>query len=348
MKSLGSIVAVGMRTPMGLGAIETSFLLRTGVPSLAAAPLADADGEHVTMAFDRTLDPYLTGEQRAARLGAAALAEIVSKIGPTAARSLRTRVALAFPEARPGIAASATGVTLASAFRDALRETFGTPEVDVANRGAAGLAYVLPQALAALAKGEVDAVLAGGVDSDYDPMIIASLTAQGRLFTKENTDAIVPGEAGAFVLITRDDTAQKLGCRPLARLHAVATDSGGVERGDSGRAFDATAIAHIIQESTKELPTELRVGWAVTDTTFEHSRVRELYAALTRTHKRFGPPLVIDSPAQRLGHLGAAALGLELGFMTVALQRGFAPCPLGLALSASDAGERSAILIGSA
>ena len=336
-----------MRTPMGLGAVDTSFLLRTGIPTLSAAPLADPEGEPVTMAFDRTLDPYLTGEERAARLGALALAEIVNRIGASAARTLRTRVALAFPEALPGVPKGDFGIVLASSFRDALRETFGAPEVEVESRGGAGLAYVLPAALAALAKGEVDAVLAGGVHSDYDPLRIASLAAQGRLFSPANTDAVVPGEAAAFVLVTRDDTALRLGCRPLSRIHAIASETRDVSIDDSGRSFESTAIANVVREATAELPPEIRIGWAVTDTGFEHARIRELYAALTRTHKRFGPPLVIDSPAQRLGHLGAAAMGLELGFMSLALQRGFAPCPFGLALAASDGGERGAMLIGS-
>ena len=97
----------------------------------------------------------------------------------------------------------------------------------------------------------------------------------------------------------------------------------------------------------KELTYELQIGWAVTDLGLEHARVRELYSAITRTHKRFGPPLCVDAPAQRAGHLGAAALPLALGFMAMGFRHGFAPAPIGLALAASDQGERAAILVGS-
>lgn len=345
MKNLGSIVAVGMRSALGLGAVETSFLLRTGVPVFAAAPLADPEGEPVTMAFDRTLDPYLVGEERAARLGALALGEIVGRIGSAAARALRAHVVLSFPEPLAG--KRDAGVLLAHAMRDVLRETFGSPEVELVSRGAAGLAYALPSALAALARGEIDAIVAGGVHSDYDPAIIASLAAERRLFSPAAPDALVPGEGAAFVLVTRDDLAPRLGLKPLARIFAVASETNGAPADAAGRGFESTAIASVIREATGDLPDEIQVGWAVTDTTFEHARVRELYSALTRTHRRFGPPLVVDSPAQRLGHLGAAAFGLELSFMAVSLARGFAPCPFGLALAASDGGERGAVLVGS-
>jgi 3-oxoacyl-[acyl-carrier-protein] synthase-1 len=296
------------------------------------------------MAFDRTLAPTLVGVERAAALAAHALDEIAAAVGPPL-RSLRVRVALSLPE--PLAARGDRGVSLARAMRDVLRESVGSTDTLVSARGAAGLAYVLPDALAALARAEVDAVVAGGVHTDYDPLVVAALAAEGRLYTHANPDSVLPGEGAAFVLFVRDDLLARLGLRPLARVLSVAAETSPFSLSTEGRAFESTALTSVLREATAPLPDEIRIGWAVTDTGFEHARVRELYSAVTRAHARFGPPLVIDSPSQRLGHLGAAALGFELGFMALAMDRGFAPAPFGLALAASDGGERGAILLAS-
>jgi 3-oxoacyl-[acyl-carrier-protein] synthase I len=346
MKSLGTIVGVGMRTGVGLDALSTSLLLRTGVPAIGPSPLAAPDGEPVTMAFDPTLDPFVVGEERAARLGGAALADLASGIGQTV-RSLNVRVALAFPEPRVDQQRSQAGQLLATSFRSIMRETFGAPPVDLSTQGSAGLASVLPDALLELRAGRIDAVLAGGLHSDYDPDVIRVLAATGRLFSAERTDAVLPGEAAAFVLITRDDTARSLGLPAMARIHAVATETSDVTVDEDGRSFDAAALSSVIRQATDDLPDEIVVGWSVTDVGLEHARIRELYSALTRTHKRFGPPLVVDSPAQRAGHLGAASLALGMGYMAMAFRHAWAPAPFGLALGASDGGERAAVLLGS-
>jgi 3-oxoacyl-[acyl-carrier-protein] synthase-1 len=345
VKTLGTIVAAGMRTGVGLDAVSTAMLLRTGVPSLQPSPLADPDGEPVTMGFDPTLDPSLVGEERAARLGGAALFDLSRSLGQSA-RSLRVRMALAFPEPRPDQKRSEAGQVLSASFRAIMQETFGSPPVDLSMQGSAGLAAVLPDALLELRAGRVDAVVAGGLHCDYAPAVIRSLAATGRLFSPDRPDAVLPGEAAAFVLVMRDDTARSLGLPAMARIHGVATEKSSVTSTTDGRSFESTAIADAIRAATEELPDELVVGWSVTDLGLEHARVRELYSAITRTHKRLGHPFVVDSPAQRAGNLGAASLPLALGYMALGFRHGFAPAPFGLALAASDGGERAAILVG--
>jgi 3-oxoacyl-[acyl-carrier-protein] synthase-1 len=347
MKSMGSIVAVAARTSVGLDALQTAFVLRTGMPALTSSPLASPEGEAVTMAYDATQDPFAIGEERAARVAGAALRELVGAIGVGPAKAMRLRLALAFPEPRLGSSKSAESRALAMAMRSVMLETFGEPHVEVAARGAAGLAYVLPDALDALAEGAVDAVVAGGVHSDYDPESIRVLAETGRLFSQENMDAVAPGEAAAFVLITRDDVAMRLGMPPLARIHAVASETGDMSPHDDGSSFDASALSSAMLAATSVMPEELKVGWLLGDLGFEHYRTREFYAALTRTTKVFGPPLVVESPAQRIGNLGAAAMPLALVVAALGFDRGFAPSPFALAFGGSDGGERGAILVGS-
>lgn len=298
------------------------------------------------MAYDRTQDPLLVGEERAGRLAAEALRELARAAGP-AARSLRVRAALAMPEARPGQPASEVGRVLAGELRAALRETFGEVEVDVSAAGAAGLAYVLPRALAALAAREVDALIVGGAHSDYDPQQVVALDVAGRLFSPTRIDASIPGESAAFALLGRDDLGHTLGKPALCRVHAVASADGDLSAYNDTSALDPVALSAVVRDAASALPDDCQIGWAIGDHGFEVYRTRELYTALTRTHERWCPPIAIDAPAQRLGRTGAAAMPLALVVAAEMYRRGYAPTPFGLLLGGSDAGERGALLVGS-
>ncbi len=346
LRGIGSVFATSARTPFGLSAEQTALLCRTGLPAITAAPLASQDGAAVTMGFDLTLDPYLVGEERAARLCREALLEIGHVLGASA-RSLKLLVVLALPEPRPGQRRSEANLALAQLIRPALREVFGDPPVESSMQGSAGLAYLLPEALTRLAMREFDAVLVGGVQSDYDPQAVLALEVAGRLFNPENGDGVIPGEAAAFALIGRDDLGNTLKQRPLCRVLAVGSDTSDITPYGDTSAFDATSLSNVIRTCCSILPDELKVGWAIADHGVEHYRVRELYSALTRTHTLWCPPIAVDAPAQRMGQMGAAALPLSLTLACDMYRRDYAPTPCGLLLAGSDGGERGGILVGS-
>jgi len=344
VKRLGTVFAVGARTPLGLDAKQTALLLRTGLPAVTAAPLAHPKGGPVTMAFDTTIDPMIVGEERAVRLAAAALRELALSL--PSPRSIKARFVVAFTEPRPGQSRGAIGNVFSRGLATAVRETFGDVPVDVSTSGAAGPAYALPGALAALAARQVDAVIVGGVHSDFDPLQMIALDVAGRLFSTERLDAIVPGESAAFALIAREDFGATIKKPPLLTLHAIAAASGEITPYGDTSALDASALASVIRDTAGTLPEGLQVGWALADHGFEGFRVRELYSALTRTSSLFCPPIAIDAPAQRLGHTGAAAMPLGLVVASDMVARGYAPTPFGLVVGGSDSGERGAILVG--
>lgn len=344
MKTLATVLASGVRSPLGLDSRATAMLLRTGLAAIGAAPIDLGDGEPVTMAHDVTLDPYVVGDERAILLARAALAELARAFAPGAVRSLRTRVVLALPEPNPGAVRAATSPLRSRDLGLAIREVFGDCMIDVDPRGSAGLAYALPSALAVLARREVDAVLVGGVHTDYDHEALAALDAVGRLFRPESVDAVIPGECAAFVLLGRPDLAGRLGLRPLASIVGIGSATGDVTP-DSTGAFDASALAAAFRMAAVDLPAELRIGWALGDHGLEHFRNRELYAAVTRANGLFTAPFSIDSPAQRLGRTGAASLPLFVALSGEAFRHQFAPSPIGLLFAGSDRGERGAIVV---
>ena len=355
MKTLAIVATTGARTALGRSAMQTGLLLRTGMPAMAASPLADEKGEQVTMCFDPTLDPMLVGDARAAALAIPALEEALAPLGE-GIRALRMELVLCL-DGTSGPAAArgepVRGAALAARVHARARELAPGIALEICARGAAGAAFVLPQALDALVARRVDAILLGGIHSDYDPATIAALEAQGRLFSPTNLDALVPGEAAAFVLLTREDVARRIAPRAgggeprlAARIAAVGT---GMERATPDNdvtPFEAIGLTSAIRSAAAELEQRgMKSGWAITDHTFETRRMHEWQAMMTRTHALWGEPGVIDSPAQRIGHLGAAALPLAMALASEAWRRGYAPAPVAMALAGSDAGERGAVLL---
>jgi len=226
------------------------------------------------------------------------------------------------------------------------RELCPSLEVTVA-AGAGGAAFVMPEHLDALQTGQIDALIFGGVHSDYDPSVIAALEAQGRLYTPNNLDALIPGETAAFALSMRPDFARRASLEPWACLHGVGSGFEQARPDNEHSAYEAKGLTLAVRAATQELVSEnRRAGWALTDLTFAMRRIYEWQSMLMRSPDIFDTPYMIDSPAQRIGHLGAAALPLHMALAAVAYRRNYAPDPLVVAFAGSDSGERGALLMG--
>ncbi len=335
------VVGTGARGPAGLRAVDTAFLVRASAPVLRAAPLLDPDGEPVTMGFLPTLDPLSTGADRALGLGVPALDELAVGLG-AAASTLRARLCLALDdgEALPRDAA----MRLAADLTRSGQRHFASLELDLAARGAAATAYLLPAAMASLANGTSDVAILGGVHTDYDPARIAQLAAGGRLFRPDRMDALIPGEQAAFVALMRPDVARRIGLAPLADLRAVATGWERARPDNDESALAATGLTAAVRQ-VQSASIGGPIGWVLTDLTFETYRHLELSAVMTRTQKGFCEPQRFEHPAQRLGHLGAAAMPFGMLLATEGFRRGFAPHPRAMILAGSDAGERGVVVL---
>jgi 3-oxoacyl-[acyl-carrier-protein] synthase-1 len=347
MKTLAVCVASGARTPLGGTLVETAFLLRTGIAAIAAAPLADAEGEQITMCFDKALDPYLVGDERAAELAAPALAEALSQLGEEGeSLSLRLLLCVDAPWRRIERGAAARGALLAQRLHARARETAPGITLEVCARGSAGAAFALPKALEALASRQMDALVLGGVHTDYDPATISAMAEQGRLYGPKSLDAMIPGEAAAFVVLMREDTARRLHLDAAARIAGIGTAVAKARADNDESVMDARGLTAAVRAAATELAAEqLRAGWILTDHTFESARILEWQTMATRAHTLFGSPYFLESPGQRLGHLGAASLPLSIALAAEGWKRGYAPSAIAMALAGSDAGERGAVLL---
>jgi 3-oxoacyl-[acyl-carrier-protein] synthase-1 len=347
MKTLAVCAASGARTPLGGTLVETAFLLRTGIAAIAAAPLCDAEGEPITMCFDKALDPYLVGDERAAELAAPALAEALSQLGEEGeSLSLRLLLCVDAPWRAIERGETAPGALLAQRLHARAREMSPGITLEVCARGSAGAAFALPKALEALASRQMDALVLGGVHTDYDPATIAAMAGQGRLYGPKSLDAMIPGESAAFVILMREDTARRLHLDAAARIAGIGTAVTKARPDNDESVMDARGLTAAVRAAATELAAEqLRAGWILTDHTFESSRILEWQTMATRAHTLFGSPYFLESPGQRLGHLGAASLPLSIALAAEGWKRGYAPSAIAMALAGSDAGERGAVLL---
>jgi 3-oxoacyl-[acyl-carrier-protein] synthase-1 len=340
-----AVVGVGAVTPLGLHAVDTAFANRASAAGMRQAPLVDAEGEPITMCFLPTLDPLLTGAERAASLAGRALEEALQSVEPLTSMPSRARMVVAIDEfltsKTPGERPPAEH--LARLLTARARSLVPSMSVEVTPRGPAGPSHALPALRDELTSGALDFAILGGVHTDYDPARIAEIDGAGRLFRPDNLDALIPGEAAAFVVLMRADVARRLKIRERASILASATAFEKARPDNDESAFQAVGLTSALRTVLSE--PDLRVGWVLTDLTFETFRHFELQAALTRTQRWFCEPHHVESPAQRMGYLGAAATPLHLVLASEAFRRGFAPHRFSVSIVGSDSGERGVLLV---
>lgn len=323
-----TIVGWGLRTPLGLDAVQTGMLYRAGAAAMVPAALGP-EGEDVVIAALTALPTSSHGVERAQRLVAPAVAEALAGADVSSLRvllCLDEELAAADPD---GAAALARAVLEATGH--------GSAPLDVATQGSAGGCFALARGLRDFGRGEH--LLLVGVHTDHDPARIARLLAQDRLYAGDNLDAIIPGEAAAAVLL-----APPSGAGPT--LLATGTGTEAARFDNDLPTAPARGFTEALRPSVAALRArEAKAGWVMSDVTFERWRVREWQTTYLRAQRVLGPPHHVDNPAQRLGDLGAAAVPFFAALAAEAHRAGWAPSSHALALVASDGGARGTLAL---
>lgn len=347
MTPLCTVVGSGARTPLGLNAIESAFLYRTGHAGMREAAILDENEEPTTMCLVPTLDPYTSGADRAIALAEPALVEALGQLGEFA-KQLRIKVVVGVDEPLDAKApdalepATRIGVALRGAARRVAHENVA---LEIVPGGPTGPGLRIEDLAAELTAGTVDVTVLGGVHTDYDVSRVRWLEQQGRLFSSGNLDALIPGEAAAFVLLADPRVARRFALPELARILAVGSARERARPDNDESAFEATGLTFAARKVLTPLGDDgPRVGWMLSDLTFEMRGVHEWQAVATRHQKYLCEPQYADFPAHRLGHLGAAAVPLQLMLVAEAWRHGFGAHSHALLFAGNDAGERVALL----
>jgi 3-oxoacyl-[acyl-carrier-protein] synthase I len=341
------VVSVGARTPIGLSAVETGFAYRAAAVGMREAPLTEEEGgDGITMCFLPTIDPLLVGHERAVKLAIPALDEAMRAAGP-ALQQMRVKVVLSMDEhlAVPGEGGRVPATEVGAWVIQRAAMVAPQAQLETTVRGPAGLGFVLPGVLDALARGSIEAAIVGGVHTDYDPARVRALAAAGRLFKPDNLDSMIPGELAAFFVVMRPDIARMYKLTPYANIFTVATAFEKARPDNDEPAFEAIGLTAAIRKAGVPLAeAKLRAGWLLTDLTFERHRLFEHQSMVVRTQSLWWEPQQWDPPALRMGALGAAAMPLHVTLGVEGWRRGWAPHSVAFSCAGSDGGERAALL----
>ncbi|MEV4740983.1 type I polyketide synthase [Streptomyces sp. NPDC049555] len=184
-----------------------------------------------------------------------------------------------------------------------------------------------------LAQGDLDIALAGGVDLSLDPFELVGFSRLGaladgpmRIYDRRPT-GFLPGEGCGIVVLAREETAERLGLRPYARIDGWGTSSdghGGLTRPE--RTGQALALHRAWQRAghppgTVGLVEGHGTGTAVGD----RVELAVLDAALRAGDGRRARPAALGSIKANIGHTKAAAGVAGLLKAVLAVHHGMLP-----------------------
>jgi 3-oxoacyl-[acyl-carrier-protein] synthase-1 len=213
--------------------------------------------------------------------------------------------------------------------------------------GHTGIAECLADAANELSVGEIEVAIVGGADTLLEEDTLNWLTNTGRLKTPERPAGLVPGEAGAFLVLetVTAANARRANIWGILRDLRFADDSRPLFSGKPPLGVALAQVASGVAEASDW--TEGAPVWFITDQNGESYRAKEWGHALlrlVRTSKTFAQP-ALWYPARSFGDTGAVTGALAICLATSAFKRGYAPAATVGLLSSADTGRRAAALI---
>ncbi|WP_163780396.1 hypothetical protein [Myxococcus vastator] len=211
--------------------------------------------------------------------------------------------------------------------------------------GHCGLAAALQQADAMLSSRAVDRVLVLAADSYVDPESLAWLALRRRLKSPQRQVGLMPGEAGAAVLVERPVTARGRGTFSALQVEAVAL--GGLPEAGATMAQLGRSLAESLQ---RVLPAPAAPPRFQGDVYLDLNG--EAWRAQAWGHVQVLLADALDLPrcrvlhlASSLGETGTASAPVSLAAAAWGFFRGHATGEHALLSSLSDAGQPAAVLL---
>ena len=351
--SLGMISSVGYDVAASCAAIRAGITRPREVPYFA---VLDAETQAPALLVGRPVRGYAEGFNIVGlwiRLGVGCLRDMIAYGGLPDASDRAFWSATGLVAATPRINDSRfggdgeyTAEDLKEFYLTRLLEVAGLPingeHVEVTCLGHAGALTAAVRARALIETRRLERVIVLAVDSYLDPITLDWLAADERLKTVETSIGLVPGEAGATVLLEAPAAARRRRARIEALLHEPGLGneprpfvSGETSQGEGLTAATTQALSHA------GVPLPFR-GPVVSDLNGEHWRAHELGFARVRLAPTLGPEARFWFPCTALGDVGAASGAVGLCIAVRALVRGYAESSAALVLSSSDHGAVAA------
>lgn len=198
--------------------------------------------------------------------------------------------------------------------------------------GRCGFVKAIEEAQQKLRSGQWHRCIVGAVDSLVEDRKLHWVYMSGQMRTFDKPDGLHPGEAGAFLMLERYDSARDRGAKALAKVGVTAL---GQEEGEEG-----TSGMGLWRVMAGVVPTGAR-WWLVSDHNGEHDRAMDLGNALGRLEGE--KPMGVWYPAENFGDVGAAAGVVGACMVVRGLVRGYARGGCGVVVASDADGGRAAL-----
>jgi 3-oxoacyl-[acyl-carrier-protein] synthase-1 len=329
---------------------------RAELTAFAESPYRCATGKRATMAPIRTLHPRASGIERMIPVGRVLFSQLHGELLQMPAET-RVGLVLTLPS-RMGDGGDrifrAQREVLEHELVGSLLETHAARgdrwlSVRMLPLGQAGFAQALTEAADAIERDRIDVAIVGGIDSGLDPLVVERLLIEERLYDGENLDSVIPGEGGAFALVTRREVARQCGWTERAALSAVA-----IGHEPSTRDNDVPCMALGLSRAALEASAALRdakrsLDWWISDMNAEDRRVHEFQLAWPRVAAGLmAPTAALDFLPMHFGELGAATMPTALAVAVEGMRRGSPVARTCLITGSDDDGARGVVLLESA
>ncbi|TIV86412.1 MAG: hypothetical protein E5V78_14030 [Mesorhizobium sp.] len=188
----------------------------------------------------------------------------------------------------------------------------------------------------------VQQVILGGVDSLVNDTDLGRLGRAGRLKGADNAQGLVPGEAAAFVRLTRAPEES-------ARFHAVIQSVGLAQEKDnvlSDRYSQGRALLSALRDAVNDSGlSEGHINFVVSNSNGERYSGWEQLIARPRFYRTRREVLPVAYPAMTIGDIGTAGGALALMLAADSLLNDYAPGPTAICEVASEKGLRAAAVV---
>lgn len=340
------VVAAGASTAVGRDAWSSAAAVRAAVAGFQHHPfMIDSAGKPMCTASAPWLEPGLPVAERIELLLWPAIEQCLAGwTGAQATPPARLALALALPQARPGLPAD-IAAQLERKARERYRGVFSA--IAVFARGHASGALALDAAWHKLGDTSLDACVVAGVDSYIDADTLEWVEhcdqyhGAGR---QNNAWGFIPGEAAGALLLVREGQAGTLGLSGLAQVlsvgHAIEARRIKTETVCIGEGLSAAFRAALAP-----LPAGRRVSDIYCDMNGEPYRADEYGFTCLRSKEWLQSGSDFVSPADCWGDVGAASVPLHCMLALAAGAKGYANGSLALAWASSEGGDRGAVLL---
>jgi 3-oxoacyl-[acyl-carrier-protein] synthase-1 len=205
--------------------------------------------------------------------------------------------------------------------------------------GATGVYHALLRAREILAAGQATHCLICAVDSLINPEVLRDLDESGRLKTESNPDGLIPGEAGACILVAPRNSHGGLQVRGIG----IANDP--VRLGD-GNPTLGTGLGEAIRYALNDASLTMDdLDYRLTDVTGERfwfSDATYGLARVLRVRKRY---FEMWNISDTIGYAGTAMGVCMIAYLLYIFEHGLSRYPGVLLHSGSPSGERAAAVV---